>query len=108
MAGPKHRGPTTWEKGKSGNPGGRAKRVGPNGETLPQLARVHSPAAFERLRQLIDSPEPEIAYKACIAIIDRGHGKPIDYKPEGEDQMEGKGKNLAEELLSILAKNLPD
>lgn len=60
-------------KGQSGNPGGRAKAVMPDGRTLSEVAREHSPAA---LQVLIDAlTKPETCFAAAKEILDRGFGR---------------------------------
>ncbi len=71
-------GPTTWEKGKSGNPGGRSPRVGPNGETVAELARMHTANAIATLAEVCNGlgNEPRDRIAAANALLDRGWGKP--------------------------------
>jgi hypothetical protein len=83
-------GPTTWAKGKSGNPGGRSPRVGPNGESIAELARMHTTEALATLVEVCMSRgnEPRDRVAAANAILDRGWGKPkesmdLDAKVEG-------------------------
>lgn len=86
----KHASPTSWQKGKSGNPGGRSPRVGPNGETLSKLARAHTAEALATLVEVCNGKmnEPRDRVQAANAILDRGWGKPkesvdVDAKVEG-------------------------
>lgn len=74
----KHANDKTWQKGKSGNPGGRSPRVGPNGETLAELARMHTATALSTLVEVCKSKtnEPRDRTVAAVAILDRGWGKP--------------------------------
>lgn len=58
--------------GVSGNPGGRPK----DEHRIAELARSHGPAALERLVQLKDSKDERVALSACVALLDRGYGKP--------------------------------
>lgn len=79
---------TTFQKGKSGNPGGRSPRVGPNGETLTQLARAHTTEALQVLVDVATDKmaEPNHRVSAAVAILDRGWGKPkesVDAKVTG-------------------------
>lgn len=69
---------TTFRPGQSGNPGGRSPRVGPNGETVAQLARAHTAAAIKTLADLCNgaSNEPKDRIAAANALLDRGWGKP--------------------------------
>ncbi|WP_426287517.1 hypothetical protein [Luteibacter sp. E-22] len=83
-------GPTTWGKGKSGNPGGRSPRVGPNGESIAELARAHTVEALATLVAVCngdvgkpDKDNPKLTLieakdriAAANAILDRGWGKP--------------------------------
>ncbi len=72
----KRRTKTTWKPGKSGNPGGRSPRVGPNGETWTELLRSRTQQAAERLFKLIEDPDPEIALKAISVWAPYAWGKP--------------------------------
>lgn len=71
---------TTFEPGKSGNPGGRSPRIGPNGETAAQLARVHTAEAIECLAEVTNNKKaPPIArVAAATALLNRGWGNPKD------------------------------
>ena len=61
-----------FEKGKSGNPGGRPKVVG-----VQALARG-TPRAVETLRGIMENIKapPAARIAAAIAILDRGFGRP--------------------------------
>lgn len=86
MAGKKHANGSTWQKGKSGNPGGRSPRIGPNGETAAQLARMHTAEAIQTLAEGLKAPEWQIRVACSQALLDRGWGKPtefVDAKVEG-------------------------
>lgn len=72
----KHKNEKTWEPGQSGNPGGRSPRVGPNGETVAQLARAHTAGAIDTLVALFDNADPDVKMRAANSILDRGWGKP--------------------------------
>src|SRR5690349_19796295 len=67
-----------WSKGQSGNPGGRAKAVLPDGRSLMDLAREHTPKAVKALVEVLDHPTASEAAKvsAATAILDRGWGRP--------------------------------
>jgi hypothetical protein len=61
-----------FEKGKSGNPGGRPKE----NDEIKKLARQHCPAAIARLAILIDDENGRTAVAACSEMLNRGYGKP--------------------------------
>ena len=101
MAGPKHANATTFQKGRSGNPGGRSPKVGPNGETLTQLARAKTAEALAVLDELMKSKavEPKDRIAAAIALLDRGWGKPGNMDQDGNDK-----PDLATTLAELIAK----
>lgn len=73
-----------FEKGQSGNPGGRPKVVGP----LRDLAREHTESAVNTLISIMASAEQPPAARVAAAkeILDRGYGKapqPMDGDGEG-------------------------
>ena len=63
-----------FEKGKSGNPGGRPKVVG----EVRELARTHTGEAVETLVSIMKNPKaaPAARVSAANALLDRGYGKP--------------------------------
>lgn len=61
-------------KGQSGNPGGRPKAVMPDGRTLSEAARGHSPKALQVLVAALE--DPDTAFAAAKELLDRGFGKP--------------------------------
>lgn len=68
--------------GQSGNPRGRPK-IDPD---VRGLARRHAPDALAKLIALMSHPRPEIALRACEAVLDRAYGKVAlvegpDFKP---------------------------
>ena len=69
-------GSSRFKKGQSGNPGGRSPRVGPNGETVAQLARLHTADCIARMVQVLRGHDDDLALKAAQALLDRGWGKP--------------------------------
>jgi len=83
-----HKTATTWQKGMSGNPGGRSPRVGPNGESLAELARGKTQEALEALVEVCNDRAHPQRVAAANAILDRGWGKPkesvdLDARIEG-------------------------
>lgn len=72
-----------FQKGQSGNPGGRPKAAG----EIRELARKHTQAA---IRALVDALQDErTKVSAAVALLDRGYGKPAQAHagPDGEGPM---------------------
>jgi len=88
---------TSWKAGESGNPSGRPKLV----TEVRDMAREHTPAAINRLVELIDSETGTTAVAACKELLDRAWGRApqsidIDQtvrpgKPASEDAPDTKG-----------------
>lgn len=64
-----------FEKGKSGNPGGRPRATMPDGRSLAEAAREHSPKALAVLVYALKSEKIETAMAAAQALLDRGFGR---------------------------------
>lgn len=60
-----------FQKGQSGNPGGRRKED----PELRELAKKHTREALERLVFWLRSENPKASVQAASVILDRGHGK---------------------------------
>jgi hypothetical protein len=61
-----------FQKGKSGNPGGRPLVRG----KVRELAQSKAPRAFKRLVELMESKDQRVAMAASNAVLDRAYGKP--------------------------------
>jgi hypothetical protein len=71
-----------WEKGQSGNPGGRPKE---NAE-VKRLAREQGVAAISRLVALMQSQDERISLAASQALLDRAFGKPAQVVIGDDDE----------------------
>jgi hypothetical protein len=67
-----------FEKGRSGNPGGRAKIMLPDGRSLQDVAREHTVEAIATLARVMGNDEapPAAQVAAASALLDRGWGRP--------------------------------
>jgi hypothetical protein len=63
-----------FQKGRSGNPGGRPKVVA----EVKELARAHTGEAIETLVSIMTNPKsaPAARVSAANSLLDRGYGKP--------------------------------
>lgn len=61
-----------WQKGQSGNPGGRAKGYG----DIRALARAHTDKALKVLVDALKDTDPQVRVRAANSLLDRGYGKP--------------------------------
>ena len=61
-----------FQKGQSGNPGGRSKLPA----DIREAFKAKAPQALEVLTRCLQSDDDRIAMMAAQAILDRGYGKP--------------------------------
>jgi hypothetical protein len=61
-----------FQKGQSGNPAGRPKKV----VAVANLAEENAEAALKKLVKLLNSEKETVALAAAQAILDRAMGKP--------------------------------
>jgi len=73
-----------FQKGQSGNPGGRPKSI----KEVKEAAREHTLLAIERLAHWARSDEPAASVAASNALLDRGWGKaPMKFDDEDSGQI---------------------
>lgn len=71
-----------FQKGQSGNPGGRPKE----NDEVKALARQYTPEAIERLAFWMRSDNAKASVSACSSLIDRAWGKPAQaHEHSGHD-----------------------
>ncbi len=71
-----------FEKGQSGNPGGRPKEDA----GVRAAARLHGIEAIDKLVELMNGDNPRISVAAAQAILDRGFGKPAQSHTIGNEE----------------------
>ena len=64
-----------FQKGQTGNPGGRPKRI----NTAQHEAQKHAEAAVAVLVALLQCEKPDVRRRAAVDIIDRAYGKPKEF-----------------------------
>jgi hypothetical protein len=62
-----------FQKGQSGNPGGRPKLPA----DIREAFKAKAPEALEVLSRCLQSNDDRIAMMAAQAILDRGYGRPV-------------------------------
>lgn len=88
-----------FQKGKSGNPGGRPKED----NKVKELAREFTAEAVERLGYWLRSDNPKASVGAAIALLDRGYGKPHQESTVTIDDKRDASDWSRDELVAFLA-----
>lgn len=88
-----------FEKGKSGNPGGRPKED----NLVKELAREFTAEAVERLGFWLRSDNPKASVGAAVALLDRGYGKPHQESTVTFEDKRDAADWSRDELVAIIA-----
>jgi hypothetical protein len=93
-----------WQKGQSGNIGGKSSSL----NDVIRFARAHSIEALEKLLEIMRDPSASRRdqIQACLAVLDRGCGRPIVpiFKGEHNLPMEMLGESGADgEMTALLS-----
>jgi hypothetical protein len=71
-----------FQKGNSGNPGGRPKEMEPE---LKQLARAHTKECIDKLIQWVRTDNPKASPFAAKELLNRGWGQAPQYHEHDGD-----------------------
>ena len=90
-----------FQRGKSGNPGGRPRALA----EIQELARQHSHRAIALLVGVAENHNAPAGVAACIAILDRGWGKPAQMVHAEVKEKRSLLDWSTDELLAILEES---
>ena len=89
-----------FQKGKSGNPGGRPKKD----RTIQQIAREYGPDALKTLAGIMRDTKatPAARVTASSVLLDRGYGKPPQFNT-GDPTQFRKAVEMSDDELATIA-----
>ena len=89
-----------WKPGQTGNPGQAPRPI--RLPELAKLAKTHTAEAVEQLVKWMRCADGKIAVVACIALLDRGWGRPRESKENVETLVSGWDTMTMPERIAVL------
>jgi hypothetical protein len=89
-----------FQKGKSGNPGGRPKAA----HSIQELARKHAPEAIKTLADIAKKGTPGARVSAASALLDRAYGRPAQFSTGDAAAFRQAVEMTDDELAAIAAR----